>query len=445
MDAHEKYLELCAASTAGELTGQEEKEIEEHLLVCASCRRAKHEFELAIQKAVPALENHVASRSEESDHNWAIEKAEAALFERLRTDRYRSPLDEVGVEKANDAPTGHRFTYRPSRIPWAELWMPVAACVLLAVALGILAYRSGLKRGADSAQSSARPAKSTSGSVEEQFSDSGHERARLLAKLADDDRKLKDLKSEVAAQADKIKRLESLSEAVATRARKDGRSGMNASPDSSQRDAELAAAQANLQALQAKTDVLNQQREDEARRALALEAKVEELTELARRREQTLDHQQAEIAKQLELLDHDRDIRELMGARDLYIAEVHDVAGNGETENTYGRVFYTKGKSLIFYAYDLDQEAGLKNATTFQAWGQRGVDKQQALNLGVFYEDNANKKRWVLKFNDPKVLATIDAVFVTAEPNGGKSSSERKAAVVRLPARESESSLAFVY
>ena len=146
---------------------------------------------------------------------------------------------------------------------------------------------------------------------------------------------------------------------------------------------------------------------------------MEELTELARKREQVLDEQQAQISKQQELLDHDRDIRELMGARDLYIAEVHDVGGNGETDKTYGRVFYTKGKSLIFYAYDLDQEAGLKTASTFQAWGRRGVDKEKALSLGVFYEDNSSKKRWVLKFDDPKALATIDAVFVTVEPNGG--------------------------
>ena len=419
MDAHEKYLELCAAATAGELTGQEEKDLEEHLLVCAPCRRAKHEFELVVQKALPVLENSVASDSEEFDDNWSIEKAEAVLFERLRTERGTSPSDDAEVGNVNDAPTGHRFTYRPSRVPWAELWMPVAACILLAIALGILAYRSGLKRGADSAQLMAPPAKSNSGAVEEQISDSSHERAQLLAKLADDDRILKDLKSEVAAEADEIKRLKSPSDVAATRTGNDGRPGVNAEADSSRRDAELAAAQANIQALQIKADGLSQQREDAARHALALEVKVEELTQIVRDRDRALDEQQAEVTKQRELLDHDRDIRELMGARDLYIAEVHDVAGNGETEKTYGRVFYTKGKSLIFYAYDLDQEAGVKNASTFQAWGRRGVDKQQALSLGVFYEDNASKKRWVLKFDDPKALATIDAVFVTAEPNGG--------------------------
>ena len=101
------------------------------------------------------------------------------------------------------------------------------------------------------------------------------------------------------------------------------------------------------------------------------------------------------------------------------VFNIENESKGGETTKTYGRLFYTKGKSLIFYAYDLDTEAGVKNASTFQAWGRRGVDQQQALNLGIFYEDNASKKRWVLKFDDPKTLAKIDAVFVTVEPNGG--------------------------
>jgi hypothetical protein len=110
-----------------------------------------------------------------------------------------------------------------------------------------------------------------------------------------------------------------------------------------------------------------------------------------------------------------------MGARDLYIAEVLDVGKDGVTKKSNGRVFFTKGKSLIFYAYDLDRQPGLKKASTFQVWGQRGSDREQALNLGVFYEDSVSKKRWILKFDDPEKLAQIDAVFVTVEPNGGSS------------------------
>jgi hypothetical protein len=119
------------------------------------------------------------------------------------------------------------------------------------------------------------------------------------------------------------------------------------------------------------------------------------------------------------LLSHDRDIRDLMGARDLYIAEVYDVGRDGATQKPFGRVFYTMGKSLVFYAYDLDEQPGVRNATTFQAWGRRGVDRQQALNMGILFQDNAAKKRWVLKFDDAKALEQIDAVFVTVEPNGG--------------------------
>jgi hypothetical protein len=174
----------------------------------------------------------------------------------------------------------------------------------------------------------------------------------------------------------------------------------------------LESEEAKDQGLQEKLDSLERQSAQDKQRATTLEAKVNDLTALLHDRETALDQQQ-------ELLAHDRDIRDLMGARDLYVAEVYDVERNGETKKPYGRVFYTKGKSLIFYAYDLDQQAGVKNASTFQAWGRRGPDWQQALNLGIFYVDNSSKKRWVLRFDDSKTLSQIDAVFVTVEPNGG--------------------------
>jgi hypothetical protein len=145
--------------------------------------------------------------------------------------------------------------------------------------------------------------------------------------------------------------------------------------------------------------------------AKALGAKVDDLTRLLQDRD-------ASLREQEELLAKDRDIREVMGARHLYMAEVYDTDENGATRKPYGRVFYTREKSLIFYAYDLDQQ-GSNPARTFQAWGRRGPDFKQAVSLGVFYEDNASKKRWVLKSEDPKTLARIDAVFVTVEPHGG--------------------------
>ena len=42
---HDEFLELCAASTSGELTDDEQKRLREHLAVCASCREALRQYD----------------------------------------------------------------------------------------------------------------------------------------------------------------------------------------------------------------------------------------------------------------------------------------------------------------------------------------------------------------------------------------------------------------
>src|SRR6204780_2399165 len=69
------------------------------------------------------------------------------------------------------------------------------------------------------------------------------------------------------------------------------------------------AAQVSAQALHAKTDSIGSQPSQDAKRAPTLDARVNELTNLLRERDATVDQQQ-------ELLAQDRDLRELMGARD---------------------------------------------------------------------------------------------------------------------------------
>jgi hypothetical protein len=118
-------------------------------------------------------------------------------------------------------------------------------------------------------------------------------------------------------------------------------------------------------------------------------------------------------------LAQDRDIRELMGARQLYIADVLDVQSDGERSKPFGRVFYTKGKSLIFYAFDLQAQPGYHEAKAFQAWGKPDNSSGKPISLGIFYMDNEKNRRWALKSNNPDILAQINAVFVTVEPKGG--------------------------
>jgi hypothetical protein len=174
----------------------------------------------------------------------------------------------------------------------------------------------------------------------------------------------------------------------------------------------LASLQSNAESLQAKLDLINGQKALDATQSPALKAQIDDLNA-------ALEEKNKVIAKEQELLQHDRDIRNLIGARNLYIAEIYDVAKTGDTQKPFGRVFYTKDKSLIFYGYDLDQQKGVKNASVFQAWGRRGSDRQHDVSLGLFYQDDANQKRWVLKLNDAKMVSQIDAVFVTVEPAGG--------------------------
>jgi chromosome segregation ATPase len=145
-----------------------------------------------------------------------------------------------------------------------------------------------------------------------------------------------------------------------------------------QRDQELVTAQTKLIELQNTINTLTGQRDEIASHAAVLEAKVGDLTQLVRDRERELEQKENQVAKDQDLLEHDRDIRELIGARDLYIAEIHDVSGNGETNKTYGRIFYTRGKRLVFYAYDLDAQHSLQQASSFQAWGRRGPNKEQS-------------------------------------------------------------------
>jgi hypothetical protein len=273
-----------------------------------------------------------------------------------------------------------------------------------------------MRRATDVAKVQAQPttqeASPGQASLEEQLSDAGHDRAVTNTEIAQRDTVIANLRRQLARQSAEI------SEMKAAQSQLEGsiRAGDASRQDLSQQKTELAqkleSAQNTSNLLEGRLDSLDRQSAQDAARAKASEAKVNDLT-------RELQEQQAALEQRDELLSHDRDVREVMGARDLYIAEIYDVAGTGETKKPYGRVFYTRGKSLIFYAYDLDQQTELKRASTFQAWGRQGPDRQQAINLGVFYEDNGTKKRWILKCDDPKTLAQIDAVFVTIEPNGG--------------------------
>src|SRR6185312_15434521 len=119
-----------------------------------------------------------------------------------------------------------------------------------------------------------------------------------------------------------------------------------------------------------------------------------------------------------QLLRDGRDIRELMVARNLHIVDVFDTDSRGRTKAAFGRIFFTEGKSLVFYAYDLNEAKLQKANFNYYVWGAREGHDERARSLGMFYADDKAQRRWVFKCDDPAVLNQIDSVFVTREPPG---------------------------
>ena len=414
MGPHEEFLELCAVSTSGDLSEAEQKKLQAHLAGCAECRQALREFEAAVDLGVPFLASKLAAVPTEES---AMPQSELAGHVALKGRDSEPRQESLGVstgEGARGFAFGQRMRYRPSQVNWNYVWMPFAACVLLTIALGITAYRVGKSHNANAqvAQSPSGVADTRIEALEQRISDTGHEREILRTQVAERDKVIAELRRQTGQQARSLDEMKSAQANLEQSLQADDTEKQRISDERAGIAKKFDEAQVSLQKVQSELDSVSRERAQDEAQDASLRNQIKDLSGQLREQGQT-------VSKQDELLSHDRDIRELMGARDLYVAEVYDVARDGTTRKPTGRVFYTKGKSLIFYAYDLDQEPGARNASAFQAWGRRGPDRREAVNLGIFYGDNAAKKRWVLKFNDPNVLEQIDAVFVTVEPNGG--------------------------
>jgi len=403
MGPHQKFLELCAVSTSGELTEQERNKLEVHLAQCAECREALKQFEAVADRGISALASQLDDKSAGPSVSLPNEAAEAKLLERL--------AKEEKSGSAHHAPhSNDQASFFRSRVRRAEFWFPFAAGILLLLSLGVVILRSGSRnakplqaeRGMGSAENP-QPSDVPANSATADSSSAG---------LLERDKVIAGLQHQVELQLRETVRLKAQLKDLQTSAQTSEEEKNRVAQERDFVAQKLQAEEATLNRTQTELEARQQRDLNDSAHAAALEARVADLSHLLDQREKTIDRTEV-------LLERDRDLRELMGARDLYVAEVYDLARTGETQKPCGRVFLTKGKSLIFYAFDLDQQRGLKEGSSFQAWGGRGPDREQALNLGIFFEDNVSKKRWVVKSEDPKTLAEIDAVFVTVEPKGG--------------------------
>jgi hypothetical protein len=401
---NETYQELCAIAAIGELSPSEFEELQQHLMGCSDCRELYADFRRLASDSL----GMVAILKETAQAEEAAEPLdERALLGRL--------LDRANQERAlHFQPSTSRLPVvkklgLPGQLAGVRIWFrrpalsygAVALILCAGAAIGAFRLRelqltptfnrlhAQLQEWKNHAEASDAQQESMSQSLRQAQS----ERETLHKSLLEGQAKYEELLAQerslaadlADAQAQLGERREELEASRRSAAEKDG--------------------------LVAK---LESQLQDAIQRAEAQKTIAAELRSRLHEDEQTA------IANTPESQSFDdAEARGLFGARDLHIVDVYDVESSGKTRRTYGRVFYVEKKLLIFYAFDLRGRKRNSAPVAFQAWGYQQADENRPENLGLFSLDDASMNRWVLKVNNPRVLAHIDAVFVTAEPHNG--------------------------
>ncbi len=391
--SHQRFRELCALSVANELSTEERNRLAEHLAHCEACRELKEQYEQVVNSVISGLAPGGQETGDEAaTDSWSLVEAEDRLMKSL-------PLKpDRASRRAPVAPKRGRL--------WDVPRYAVAALILLVSSAG--AYWFGAIEGRRSPIRASSMPNIAASPQEREVPAPRSMSARVMPESAQNPKMREELwrsQLEIFGLKDRVRELEAQS--VAQKAELDRaqqeRDGLNR---------ELATALASSRDLETRLNLAGARLPGDTAKSQAFQAQIQSLNSAIEDKDQ-------QIARQQELLQHDRDIRDLIGARGLYIAEIYDVAKNGDTQKPFGRVFYTKDKSLVFYGYDLDRQKGLKRDVVFQAWGREGSGENHAVSLGLLYQDDANQKRWVLKFSDRKTISEIDAVFITVEPEGG--------------------------
>jgi hypothetical protein len=408
---HAKFRRLCAAAVVGDLSPERLTELEEHIKKCAKCRRFLSDTTQTSLGAVPAFwEKRNATVS-----MMPPEGMRARFLQRLNCERREQ--GQTGSMVEMELPLGARS--QPD-VPAAEptvagrrtgglrvLLRPVPIAAFL---LGMCLFAGGYYAGSKSKLRAAS------------------NRPQVAA--APDTRMISSSVTDPSETKEKL--LQSLLAELA-------RTRTIAAEERRALEEKLAASDAKLAALERdNANALQQSREAERQAREVLAASRKENEDLRKRITETeaivasQDHRTQELQNELQItrgLQQARDeqriagdqqlakgqLSDLVTARNLHIVDVYDADGGGRRKASFGRVFYVEGKSLLFYAYDLQDTRQAKANVVFHVWGGRAGAKEVTHSLGILRNEDAKQGLWTMTFDDPSVLAEINSVFVTAE------------------------------
>jgi hypothetical protein len=394
---HSHFEELCMLASVGQISAPEFQDLSDHIQECDRCRDTYTDFLRLTQEQLPLVAAEDASAS-----------VPAGIFQRAAAKRYKARFAARAKKRGLDIlPAQSIRAVTWSLSPGLSYKVGSAAVIIvLATMVAVMTHRW-------------KGAAATNAALAEQVSSLSRENETL-------ERKVNRLSggNETVESALSRTRQENTTEAAQLRDLQDlvdkdnlaiqSLQGQLSSSDTHamESDQKLRDAQQTLASLNQEFARLRDSHADDTASLVVQRAQIADLTRQAKESSEV-------IEKQQKLLTVDEDVRNLMAARNLHITDVFDVDGKGNRKSAFGRVFYTEGRSLIFYAFDLDGPRVTDAKHSFQAWGQLTESKTSAVNLGIFYVDDPEQKRWILRFDNPEVLDKISAVFVTTEPHGG--------------------------
>jgi len=417
--AHRHFEEMCTLAVMGQLGGAQMCELDEHIGSCDSCRKFLESVAQISAQPMPLL----AAKHAPAGHVAPPEGMRERFLSRLAAEGVNAkdkatkrpspirvvesislPLDErsEGDTRNTELATGER-PRSFSRL-WGSL-AAVAACVMVAIA----GYYVGARKVRQTAQplTQARPPAMPASEgippgngsdpvsqLERQKKELEGELARLEERLSNADGEQQSLRLELAAAKEKLAALATQAQSASQSSLVEGQQAKN-----------------QVATLQSEVDRLNQ-------RLAESEVKLDVQRQTSEEVSAKLESTTAELQRERDLKSAKTEMGDLVAARNLHIVDVYDADPNGRRQRSFGRVFYIEGKSLVFYAYDLEDPGRFKANVVFHVWGGKAGVKEVTHSLGILHKDDAGQSRWAMTFDDSKVLGQINSVFVTAEsPN----------------------------
>lgn len=373
MSTHEHFEEFAALSAGGFLSSAEMAELREHAKTCEECAKAEQEFGDVLHRGMPLTS---------SPFRELLDRAHTRTDDGVRS-RFlaRARREGVRFSAAVEMPEARRSWFE--LLPFA-VGAAVAAIILLSC-YAVLRFRSGSGSLDASKQQIGRP---QTGSNE------------LTAEIAQ-------LNQSLAAQEREVERLRSQLDAARSAQRQDAQStgSANQAVDLAR---ELEDSQKQLADSKSEADRINQLHVDD-RASLALQqAKVVDLTDRLRVASATLDMER-------QLVESGQNLRDLLLAKSLHVVDVRDTDPNGKPGKAFGRIFVTEGRSLTFYAFDLNEESPRMANARFEVWGSQVGKVGSSKKMGYLLADEKADRRWVMKVASPDSMKGIDSVFVTLE------------------------------